>query len=278
MTLPLSEEVREARRSAVESDAAAAFHEEARSALLAVSVMTKRLASAPDVAIEIPGDDLIDRAITRFPHLAPLRDVWPGGGAPAARRARARAEQLRSLQQLLAPISQDQARRAAEVTRLQQEQARHLQDPAYAELRAAINERLGLRESLRTQISALQLQRTKLQVPCAVVEGFLPTIRSDIDRARTEPRHRAVASSKLHAARDLIATHLADDPLAPQVPRFSDPVLSGQSSYETLVAGAKSLTELGQRITAARDDLLQQESDLEAQFEDATQWILNRTG
>lgn len=278
MTLPLSEEVRKARRSAVEADAAAAFHEEARSALLAVSVMTQRLASSPDVAIEIPGEDLIERAAARFPHLAPLHDVWPGSEAPAADRARARTEQLRSLQQLLAPISQDQARRAAEITRLQQEQARHLQEPAYAELRAAINERLELRESLRTKISALQLQRTTLQVPCAVIEGFLPTVGSDIDSVLTEPRHRVVAATKILAARDLIATHLAEHPLAPHVPKFSDPVLSRESNYETLAAGARALAELGHRVTTARDEILQQESDLEARFEEATQWILARTG
>jgi hypothetical protein len=269
MKLPLYEEVREARRLAEEADAATRLHHEAGPTLIALSVLGRRLEAGDRSDPELPGDALIEAAIERFPHLAPLRDIAPRPDARPTERLGARRQQLLALQQMLAPIASQQETRAHRIHQLQHQQHHYLLAPEFAELRAGIEARNEERHQLQLKLGDLRNRASALGPIQHDLEQYLP------DEADLLADGSAAAHARILAVARLLGPMLAALGLPDVTP--DDATLDATDAEALRAADAllrsrlRELAEENARI-ASEIALLTQE------FELATRWILDRTG
>lgn len=276
MKLPLFEEVREARRLAVESDQAARLHTQAGTTLSALSIAGRRITHGVELPSSLPGDDLIDEAIQAFPHLNSIAELAPAVELPAEQRLARRRQQLLALQELLAPIASQQQARAARVHALQHEQFHHLSDPAYAELRQGIEERNRYRADVQLAIIDQRNRLNGLAPACEGLDQLLPMIAAELEHL-DDPVARSRAASRLTAATRIVGPALAVASISVPLPAS---IAAGTVTVDDdgLRAALDAWTRLAAALHSERDACQAELERLTRTYDDATAWILERTG
>ena len=278
MKLPMYEEVSEARRLAEEAADAAKFHLEAGGALTSLSMFKHYLTGGIALDPVLPGAELVERAVQRFPHLQALHEAAPPEGAQDAERLQARIQQLQSLQQMLGPIAAKQELRASEVHRLQHEQHHHLIKPEFAEVMAEIEERNALRQELAVKI-ADQRYRLGMLRPCHEgLASFLPDMLSTFEGTDdSDVGVLEILCGKIAALSDLVtSTALV---LGLDLGPLRVPELAPRAPDRAAVGQALEILRALRDALQAQQDLTEKTlHEHEETHRQATEWILARTG
>ncbi|TVQ86511.1 MAG: hypothetical protein EA397_20140 [Deltaproteobacteria bacterium] len=278
MKLPMYEEVSEARRLAEEAADAAKFHLEAGGALTSLSMFKHYLTGGIALDPVLPGTDLVERAIDRFPHLRALHEAAPREGAPDAERLHARIQQLQSLQQMLGPIAAKLELRSSEVHRLQHAQHHHLIKPEFADIMAQIDERNALRQDLAVKI-ADQRYRLGLLRPCHEgLASFLPDMQNAFERTDgSDVGPLEILCGKITALDDLVgSTALV---LGLDLGPLRVPELDPQALDRATIGHALEVLQALNDALASEKELTERTlKEHEAAHRQANEWILAQTG
>lgn len=274
--LPLREEVREARERSDAAERAMNLSQQAGVALTALSVVERQLAELDYPEFDLPGDAVIDRAIADYPELAGLADIAPTPDMAPSRRLEQRRLQLRTVDQFLRPIAATLEERSMEVHELQHQQFKLLQQPEYAELREELDRRNDIRRKGTLTMSRLRTRRQSLLPAEKAVDDFLPQAETELAH-REEGINRELARARLHTLVETLDTTARTMGL--EVPLPDPHSLAADDCPDAVLQEAVEALRALREAARAEAEILDEEMErVQAEIDEATAWMLERTG
>ena len=111
-TLPFADEIRVARQQSEEAAAATALLQQVQATMQSLEIIRRQHRENDAIQPEIPGKQLVEDVIARWPVLAGLRDIGAAGQGDYSGRLQAAQLQQDSIQAHLAPIRAEEHERA----------------------------------------------------------------------------------------------------------------------------------------------------------------------
>lgn len=287
MQLPLFEEIREARRLAEESRDARIHLQRVGAALASVEILRSHLRRRPDLEAELPGEDVLDLLVDRWPQLADLRAADLPPSSDLVSRLSVRLQQLRTAEQELRPLADDADHRSHHLSQLQEEQRALLGDPRYQEVVAELSEVGRQRERFVHELGPVR-QRLALVEPASrlvtTFAGRLRELEADLRDGEGPDEVRAWRACSLM---DGLCTGLAEvldhldleiaSPPAPPVPESIDRA-EPDEALATLRELSRTMERLQETLAERRDALAAEQSRLQSQHDRLTRKLLDQLG
>lgn len=274
--LPLADEIAEARVRAKRAESAALLLQQCGIALSAAAVIGRQLESIANYDYELPGTDVVEQGMEEWSELAGLADIQPDPDAPFRKQLEQRRLQLRTVEQVLQPEAAKQDTLNHRVHELQHEQSHIMRQPEWDELREALNVRAEVRRKCINTLARLRMRRQSLLPSSSAIDEFLPQLRHELDHL-DEGFNRQFARNRLLTLVTTISATARALNLYAQLP---DPslLLSADTEDQVLHDAVTALEVL--RDAAGREtETLQAEIDrVQAELDEATEWMLARTG
>lgn len=274
--LPFADEVREARALAAQAEKAANLSQRIGIVLSAVSITERQVRSIDTDEVEIPGAEVIAEAIDTYPELAGLSAIAPDPSTPALRQLAQRRLQLKTIDQLVRPLAADHHERMTRVHELQHQQIKALQDPRFDALRAELDARGEVRRKGFMTVSRLRSRRQSMLPTERAIDDFLPQVQTELDNEGSA-RDLEFARMRLLTLVDTLgitARSVGMEAHLPDTTVLADPDCS-RASMEAAVAGLQQL----RAATQIEIEMLEAEiSRIEAEIDEATEWMVSRTG
>lgn len=278
MKLPLSDEVRKARRLAEEAADATGFHLEAGGLLTTLSVLRQTVELGADLERDLPGSELIEKALARFPFLEPVRNAEPEPSAGDLERLTGRIQQIRALQTMLTPYASAQEERSAALHELQHRQHHELIKPEFAEIHEQIHERGEIRKREHLRIADLRHRLATLSPINATLQRFAPAFVSELERCtEREPITIERLRRRIIAVRQMVFDTAAA--LKLDVQGIAAPSLEAkETDLATLTRAVQAMCQLAELFEQEQDRVSALMQESQRAYQDATDWILDRTG
>ncbi len=286
MDLPLVEEIREARRLSDESRDATLHLQRVNVALASVDIIQSQLGGGL-THHELPGEEILDLLVERWPQLSDLRAADLSPRAPYPERLTARRRQLQQAWTEIKPLMDQSEVRAHHLGHLQEEQRELLEDPKWAAATAELHA-LGVeREQYARAIGPLR-QRLSLVSPAwTVVHAFEQRIEAEYRQLEmisdptglTTWRALAVTEGMLGSVAEAIHSLGLEIPVpeAPSVPASYDEV-DRDSVRERIGRALQELGGLLDSLHRQRVILESEEQQVSKQLDALTQAIVDRMG
>lgn len=191
--LPFAEDVRAARAEVQACQDAQLLDQILKTAATALSILEVQLASGTPLPDDLPGEDVLERAMGLYPGLAELPALMPAGASEQV-RLRARRQQLELVLGALQPALDAREEAAQRLHHLQHEQVHVLEQPEWAEVVADLRVIGDRRDRLALELAPLQNQLSMLEPVRDMLAAFHPTLQAElIDAARTEDPDGSIA-------------------------------------------------------------------------------------
>lgn len=275
-TLPLRDEVAQARIRAKRAEDAMNLSQQTGIALTAIAIVERQVRALDLDEVELPGDAIVESAAAAYPELAALRDIGPDPSTPPTRQLEQRRMQLRTIDQVLRPLAADFDDLSAEVHELQHQQFRMLQQPEYAELREELDARNDIRRRASIAMGRLKARRESLLPAEKAVELFLPQAEQEL-AAADDPMQRELARGRLLTllqTLDTAARAVGQHMELPDTTLLMDP----DCPVAVLSDAVRALSVLRDATHTEAAKLQEKIDHQQALADQATAWMLERTG
>lgn len=265
--LPLADEIREARRLCDEAQAAHAHLLRLQALMTSLRLLESDAVRDPDLAVDVPGDDVLDSLRETWPQLRDLREP-PTHNTLELIRSRKLVAQ--SASHLLQPFHADSNARHAALHHLQQQQQLQVQGPEHAELVAEVRRLQARRETVEAELRFSRQRLETLDPLCALVRRVL----QDTERLAGEAEGPGVLEAVIQVVAmqlDALRSYFQAQGLSVRLP-------AAPTSREDLAAIADRLRRMLDELGEEEGPLRARIDALDTEYRALTEKVLGMAG
>lgn len=286
-TLPLYEEIAQARRLAEEANAATLALRHLASVSQSLSILQSTSQTKTGWSAPLPGEDLIRELSEAWPALAGLRQSDPSSLSTFSAQLAGREAQLGLAKQVLEAIAGELAVRNNTLARLQAEQQVRLADPIWADEVDRLGE-IGIdRDRAARELAPLNQRLAMVEPAMTVLRSFLTAIRNEVEKGTEREdvsavhawRTATIAQRLLDALESLVAHVRLEIPFPDPLDIDPSPIAERRLHYWREVGRVSSeLTALLKVLRSEGGKLRSDATRLNSEYEALTKQILDQMG
>lgn len=183
MTLPFSQEIREARARSERAQNAVIFDKHLETALTGLSIIQQQVLRGLEFQGELPGEDLLVEVPLRYPDI----DIGPvPEGLSTLEAVHHRTLVFQQVRDVLAPWVAESLEVAAALHELQHQQHHELEKPEWAEVVEGLNVLARERDALAHQMAAVRERQAQVHPVTGLFEGIIPQLTIQVAATETE--------------------------------------------------------------------------------------------
>jgi hypothetical protein len=274
-TLPFADEIRVARQQSEEAAAATALLQQVQATLQSLEIIRRQHGENDAIQPEIPGSQLINDVIARWPTLGALQELGAANSASYSQQLTAAKLQQDTIQAHLAPITAEEHERAHRLSHLQAEQQQAMAAPEWAAIAAELRG-VGIeRDKLAVSLASAR-QKVAIVTPTqAALTAYLQQIRQEStssagDAQLRDSRVRLLVAEGIKRVRAIAVV----SKLQIGLPDLLDTEPSSSRIQESIEELAKLLTAVDGQLQSLQAEVEHQQSA----FDDLTAQLLERLG
>ncbi len=286
-SLPLADEIREARAAHDQSAGARQLLQRVTTAIEAVDTIERQCERFPQNEGRVPGEDLISEIAEAWPILADLHAADPRPASPFSEQLQARRTQLVLAQQTLRPVARQLIERLERLHDLQQEQQRLLHDPRYAPILQDIQALNAERDGVIAVFNPLNQRLGVVEPTLKLLDNFIAKLADDEASGKSAPdpagavawRTAYLAGNFLGSVRDVLSSvdfgvAVPEIPVVPPQPNAE----TAAHRWEEVEAALRSMRTLREDITAHAAEMTTRAQAASERYQELSSQILDLTG
>jgi hypothetical protein len=274
-TLPFAEEIRQARQLSEEASVAAVFIQRVQATLQSLAIIDRQHRTNPAIQPKIPGSDVIETVVERWPALGGLADLNPAETATYIDRVQRMKLQQETVQGHLAPITAEEHERAHRLAQLQADQQQAMAAPEWAEIAARLRKTGAERDHLALALASARQKVAIVKPTQTALKAYLNQILAERDNETANDelraaRVRALATEAIKNVRAIATVSKLELGLPEPIGVSASPAHIDES--------IRSLQDLLEAIAAQLRALEQEVSHYQTTFDELTAELLSHLG